>query len=151
MFWKQTYCKEGKKGFRASIHNLMLHCGAWVTALQFLCSAPTSIFPLSIHEEKIQQMLFLVCVFYCCCLSLLFPQISEDQLLGLWLAPFVKDLSRSSLQKAVNITSVQCPRQASQASIWKSRMSPSSLWLSQGHRSIQLQFEMVMAILKHLH
>lgn len=58
----------------------------------------------------------------------------------------------SSLLKTVNTTGIILhPRQASQASMSKSRMVSSALWLPEGHRSIQLQSEMVMWILKQFY
>jgi len=63
-------------------------------------------------------------VYYTLPLPYYFHTSSEDLLLVCGTPfdhiPSVKDVSRSSLQKAVNTTSVLCPRQASQASILKS-------------------------------
>lgn len=112
----------------------MSHCGASVITAQHLsCLALTTMFHLSIHKELTYYMHFRIWFLGCYFLPLpyYFHASLEDLLLvcgsHLDCIASVKDVSRSSLQKAINTANVFCSTQALQASIMKSKMAPSSL------------------------
>lgn len=148
---KTNYFTTMKKGFRTNIYNLTSHYGASVITARHLARlALTNMFHLCIYKKLIYYMHFRVWFFGCCyflSLPYYFHTALKDLLLvcgsHLDCTASVKYVSRSSLQKAINTANVFCSTQALQTSIIWSKMAPSSLWLPQGHRSLQLWFEMV--------